>query len=118
MFPALAAIGVVIILTSPFYAWPFSWLSDSAFARFCMFWALSVCIVLAFINQRYRPAAISIISVVVSLIIGALFTWIYISFTAEADAIPETVLSCLSGSILGALAGTWLIYVLEVYQGK
>ena len=117
LFPALAVLVCIIIFTSPFYEWPVAWLSDVAFGRFCMFWVLSACIVLSFANRHYRPAAVSVLSFVVSLVVGIAFTAIYVSGTATAEAIPEVTLSYLSGAILGALAGTWLMYVLEVYWG-
>ena len=118
MFPILGVLMVVLILTSPLFGWPFAFLSENAFARFCMFWCLAVCSVLSFANKYMRPATVAIIATGLSLVVAAAFYLIYQGFHGIPTDLSTFLLSCLAGGILGALAGTWLIYVLEVYTTR
>lgn len=118
LFPVLAILDGILILTSPLYPWPLSWLSDNSFARFCMFWALALCIVLAFANHRLRPAGIAVFSILASIAVGVVFIAIHLAVTDAPEQVADIALSAIAGAILGALAGTWLLYVLEVYIGR
>lgn len=116
VFPILTLCAIAVILTSPFYGEPFRFLCTNAFARFCMFWCLAVFSVLSYANRYVRPSTVAIISTAVAVVIGAAFYFVQLKALGAPDA-SAFFLSCISGAILGALAGTWLIYVLEVYVG-
>lgn len=115
IFPILAACVTLLILTSPLYAPPLAFLCENAFARFCMFWCLAVFTVLSFANRLIRPSTVAIAATVVAVAVGALFAVVCANAGIDAFSISDGLLACLSGAILGALAGTWLIYVFEVY---
>ncbi len=117
IFPVLGALCMALILTSPLYDAPLSFLCENAFARFCMFWCLAVCAVLSFANRLIRPSKVAIIATAVGVVVVGAFYAVYVNVLGRPD-VSTFVLSCLSGAILGALAGTWLIYVLEVYTDR
>lgn len=117
IFPVLAVAVVALVLTSPFYGGPLSFLSSNAFARFCMFWCLGASTVLSFANRNPRPSVVAAMAVAIALVVCAAFCLIYVGVFGDLD-LSTFVLSCLAGAILGSLAGTWLIYVLEVYVGR
>ena len=117
IFPCLGGLAVVLILTSPLFPAPLQFLSDNAFARFCMFWCFAVFAVLSFANKYMRPQAVALFVTVGAIIVAAGFCAIYSAIRGGIDMSPF-LFSCLSGAILGALAGTWLIYVLEVYSQR
>lgn len=117
VFPLLAALVSALILTCPAYGAPFDWIANNAFARFAMFWCLAVCVVLSFANRLFRPSSVAIAATLVSIGIGCGFYFIYVLASPQPEDFSALLLSCLSGAVLGALAGTWLIYVLEVYIG-
>ncbi len=108
---------VALILTSPLYNGPLSFLSKNAFAQFCMFWCLAVCTVLSFANRPMRPSKVALVATGVALITGVVFFAVCQAVGMQPSATTE-LLACLSGAILGALAGTWLVYVLEVYARR
>ena len=101
-FPIASVLIAILIVASPFMGGPLAFLHELAFARFCMFWCLGVCIVLTTSARPLRPAVVASISTAISDI---------------AIGIAPFFFSCLSGAILGALAGTWLIYAL-IYAGN
>ena len=115
--PTLAVLIAALILTCPLYSWPLSFLATNAFADFCMFWCFAVRIVLSFANRRTRPSTIAIVSTAAALVVGVAFYFVYVSVLGEPD-LSNLLFACLSGAILSALAGTWLIYVLEVYAKR
>lgn len=117
VFPVLGLLIIALILTSPLFGEPLRLLCENAFTRFCMFWCLAVCAVLSYANRMVRPSTVAIIATAVSVVIVAAFYYIYVSVLGVPD-FSAFFFSCLSGAILGALAGTWLIYVMEVYAGK
>lgn len=117
IFPLLGLGMVALILTSPLYRGPFSFLSSNAFAQFCMFWCLSVCTVLTFANRPIRPSKVVLVATGVALVTG-LFFFLICRCVGLEPSVSTELLTCLSGAILGALAGTWLVYVLEVYARK
>lgn len=117
LFPILSLCFVALILTCPLYHGPLSFLSRNSFAQFCMFWCLAVCTVLAFANRPDRPSKVAMVATGVALITGLLFFFVCRLVGLEPSVSTE-LLACLSGAILGALAGTWLVYVLEVYARK
>lgn len=117
IFPILSLCAIAVILTSPFYGDPFQFLCRNAFARFCMFWCLAVFSVLSYANRYVRPSTVAVISTAVAIVVGAAFYFVQLKATGAPD-LSAFFLSCLSGAILGALAGTWLIYVFEVYVGR
>lgn len=80
-----------------------------------MFWCLAVFTVLSFANRLIRPSTVAIAATVVAVAVGALFVVVCVNVGIDAFSISDGLLACLSGAILGALAGTWLIYVFEVY---
>jgi hypothetical protein len=108
----------VVILTSPLYGGVLAVLCRNAFARFCMFWILSVCMVLSYPTRVMRPSFVAVSASVVALVVGVGFYFVYTSVLGVPSDAPDLFLSCLAGAILGALAGTWLIYVLEVYSDR
>ena len=114
IFPLLGVVMVALILTSPLYPDMLQFLCQNAFARFCMFWCLAVCVVLSFANKYMRPSTVAIISTAIAAVVVAAFYFIYLNILGTPE-FSTFLLSCLAGAILGALAGTWLIYVLEVY---
>jgi hypothetical protein len=115
LFPALTVLVAAVILTSPLYKGPLGILCRNDFARFCMFWCLAVTMVLSWVNRHVRPATVATAASAAALVVGVAFYGTYsLVLGAPSDA-PDMFLSCLSGAILGALAGTWLIYALEVY---
>lgn len=113
----MGAATVALILTSPFYSQPLAFLHENAFARFCMFWCLAVFSVLSFANRPTRPSTVAILATAISAVVVIAF-YLGCAHLIDGMDISEFYLSCLSGAILGALAGTWLIYVLEVYVSK
>ena len=113
----MATLITVLILTCPLYGGPLSFLATNSFANFCMFWCFAVCIVLSFANRRTRPSTIAIVSTATAVVMGVAFYFVYVNVLGEPD-LSNLLLACLSGAILGALAGTWLIYVLEVYDKR
>ncbi len=117
IFPILGLCVAAVILTSPLYNGPLSFLSTNALAQFCMFWCLSVCTVLSFANRPIRPSTVALMATGVALVTGVLFFVVCQTVGLQPSASAE-LLSCLSGAILGALAGTWLVYVLEVYTRR
>lgn len=117
IFPVLGALMVALILASPLLSGPLAFLSSNAFARFCMFWCLALFAVLSFANRAVRPSTVATISTAIAVVVGGVF-YLVCSACAGAPDLSSFLLSCLSGAILGALAGTWLIYVLEVYVGR
>lgn len=117
LFPVLGLVVISVILTSPLYDPPLRVLCENAFARFCMFWCLAVFEVLSYANRMTRPSVVAIIATAVAVVIGTAFYYVCCSVLGAPD-LSSFFFSCLSGSVLGALAGTWLIYVLEVYAGK
>ena len=114
IFPLLGMLLVGLILTSPLYPGVLALLCQNAFARFCMFWCLAACVVLSFANKYMRPSTVAIIATGIAAVVFAPFYYIYLTILG-APEFSAFLLSCLAGAILGALAGTWLIYVLEVY---
>lgn len=118
LFPILSTCMVVLILTSLFYIEPFALLYRNAFARFCMFWLLAVFTVLAFSNRVIRPSTVAIAATAIAIVVGAAFCLIFAAVAPALFNFSDVLLSCLAGAILGALAGTWLIYVLEVYARR
>lgn len=117
VFPVLGLVVTAVILTSPLYDPPLRALCENAFARFCMFWCLAVFEVLSYANRMVRPSFVAAIAAAVAVVIGAAFYYVYCGVLGVPD-FSSFFFSCLSGAVLGALAGTWLIYVLEVYAGK
>lgn len=117
VFPTAAVLIAALILTCPLYGAPLAFLATNSFANFCMFWCLAVCIVLSFANRNTRPSTIAIVSTAAAVVVGFAFYTVYVNALGEPD-LSNLLLSCLSGAILGALAGTWLIYVLEVYAKR
>lgn len=117
IFPFLGVVMVALILTSPLYPNILQFVCQNAFARFCLFWCLAVCVVLSFANKYTRPSTVAIISTAIAAVIFAAFYCIYY-FVLGAPEFSTFLLSCLAGAILGALAGNWLIYVLEVYVDR
>ena len=105
----------VLILTCPLYASPMSFLCENAFARFCMFWCLAIFTVLSFANRLIRPSTVAIVATAVAIVVGALFAVVCGAVPGMEFDVTDGLLACLSGAILGALAGTWLIYAFEVY---
>ena len=117
IFPVAGVLLAALIITSPLYTSALMFLCTNSFARFCMFWCLAVCTVLSFVNRLVRPAKVAVIATAVAVVVGAAFFAIYVSALGNPD-VSTFFLSCLSGAVLGALAGTWLIYVLEVYTNR
>lgn len=115
VFPLLTLGVALLILTCPLYAPPLTFLCQNAFARFCMFWCLAVFTVLSFANRLIRPSTVAIVATVVAIVVGALFAVVCTQVPTMTFNISDGLLACLSGAILGALAGTWLIYAFEVY---
>lgn len=115
IFPVLGACVVAIVLASPLYPEPFAFVCRNAFARFCLFWCLAVCAVLSFANRLMRPSVVAFIATAAAVAVGAGFCVLFAAVAPEAFVISDVLFSCLAGAILGALAGTWLVYVLEVY---
>lgn len=116
-FPIASILIVVLIVVSPLLGGPLAFLHELAFARFCMFWCLGVCIVLATSARPLRPAVVASISTAISIVVAVVLYFVYERVTDLAIGIAPFFFSCLSGAILGALAGTWLIYAL-VYAGN
>lgn len=117
VFPALALLDVALILTSPLYSGLPALLCGGAFSKFCMFWCLGVFVVLSFANRRRRPAAVACLAAVVAVVVGLAFYLVSCLVLGQPD-FPRFFFACLSGAILGALAGTWFMYVMEVYVGR
>lgn len=117
IFPVAGVLLAALILTSPLHTSALVFLCTNSFARFCMFWCLAVCTVLSFSNRLVRPAKVAVIATAVAVVVGAAFFAIYVNVLGKPD-VSTFFLSCLSGAVLGALAGTWLVYVLEVYTNR
>lgn len=117
VFPVLALLDVALILTSPLYSGVPALLCGSAFSKFCMFWCFGACVVLSFANRRTRPAAVATLAALVAVAVGVAFYLVSSAVLGQPD-FGRFFFSCLSGAILGALAGTWLMYVMEVYAGR
>ena len=64
-----------------------------------------------------RPAVVASISTVISIMVSVVLYFVYERVSDIAIGVAPFFFSCLSGAILGALAGTWLIYAL-VYAGN
>ena len=116
-FPSASVLIAILIVASPFMGGPLAFLHELAFARFCMFWCLGVCIVLATSARPLRPAVVASISTVISIVVSVVLYFVYERVSDIAIGVAPFFFSCLSGAILGALAGTWLIYAL-VYAGN
>lgn len=115
VFPPLAGLTALVILTSPLYPEPLGFVSGNPFARFSLFWVMSVCVVMSTANNPLRPSIVALGAGMVALVIGFLFCFICVQARgALPDPVGDMVLSCLAGAVLGALAGTWLLYVFSV----
>ena len=116
-FPIASVLIAILIVASPFMGGPLAFLHELAFARFCMFWCLGVCIVLTTSAHPLRPAVVASISTAISIVVSVVLYFVYERVSDIAIGIAPFFFSCQSGAILGALAGTWLIYAL-VYAGS
>ena len=116
-FPIASVLIAILIVASPFMGGPLAFLRELAFARFCMFWCLGVCIVLTTSARPLRPAVVASISTAISIVVSVVLYFVYERVSDIAIGIAPFFFSCLSGAILGALAGTWLIYAL-IYAGN
>ena len=61
-FPIASVLIAILIVASPFMGGPLAFLHELAFARFCMFWCLGVCIVLTTSARPLRPAVVALIA--------------------------------------------------------
>lgn len=117
IFPIVSLVLTALILASPFMGGPLAFMHQMEFMRFCMFWCLAVCIVLATCGSPRRPSLVATVSTLISVAVTVVLYLVYGSVLGQPSGVGPFFFSCLSGSILGALAGTWFIYVLEVYVG-
>ncbi len=116
VFPIVSLALTALILVSPCIEGPLAFLHEAAFARFCLFWGLGVCIVLATSWRPLRPSVVASISTATCILVSVAFYFVYDHVVGLAVGLAAFFFSCLSGAILGALAGTWLIYAV-VYAG-
>lgn len=116
-FPIASALLGALIIASPFFTGPLAFLHEMAFARFCLFWCLGVCVVLATSAHAWRPAVVASMSTAISIVVSVVLYFMYDHVLGAVSGIAAFFFSCLSGAILGALAGTWLIYAL-IYAGR
>ena len=110
VFPIASIVLTALIVASPFFT------GLLAFARFCLFWCLGVCIVLATSARPLRPSVVASISTAISIVVAVTLYFVHDHVIGMPTGIAAFFFSCLSGAILGALAGTWIIYVL-IYAG-
>ena len=116
MFPVASILLTALIIASPFFTGPLAFLHEMAFARFCLFWCLGVCIVLATSARPLRPSVVASISTAISIVVSVTLYFVHDQVIGMPTGIAAFFFSCLSGAILGALAGTWIIYAL-IYAG-
>ena len=116
VFPIASIVLTALIVASPFFTGLLAFLHEKAFARFCLFWCLGVCIVLATSARPLRPSVVASISTAISIVVAVTLYFVYDHVIGMPTGIAAFFFSCLSGAILGALAGTWIIYVL-IYAG-
>ena len=76
-FPIASVLIAILIVASPFMGGPLAFLHELAFARFCMFWCLGVCIVLATSARPLRPAVVASISTVISIVVSVVLYFVY-----------------------------------------
>ncbi len=117
LFPIASLALTALILTGPLFGGVLAFLHEAAFARFCLFWCLGACIVLAMSWRRLRPSVAASISVAACILVSAAYHFVCDYAAGLAVGAAAFFFSCLSGAILGALAGTWLIYVV-MYSGN
>lgn len=115
-FPIVSLALTAFILVSPCIEGPLAFLHEAAFARFCLFWCLGACVVLATSWRPLRPSVVASISTAACILVSVAFYFVYDHVVGLAVGLAAFFFSCLSGAILGALAGTWLIYAV-VYAG-
>lgn len=116
VFPAASVLIAALIVASPLIGGCLAFLHEAAFARFCMFWALGVCIVLATSYRPLRPSVVASVSMALCIAVTVVFYFVYDLVLGMPVGLAAFFFSCLSGAILGALAGTWIIYAL-IYAG-
>ena len=116
VFPIAVLALTTLILVSPLIGGALAFLHEAAFARFCLFWCLGACVVLATSWRPLRPSVVASISTAACILVSAAFYFVYDHVVGLAVGLAAFFFSCLSGAILGALAGTWLIYAV-MYSG-
>lgn len=117
LFGIVAGLTAAVIVASPFFPAPLQFLSQNPLARFCLFWLLAAAVVLTLMDRRMHPASMALYASVVTVAVCIIFCIFGPLSGAPAVSTSQLILSCFSGALLGALAGTWLIYVIEVYLG-
>lgn len=114
-FPLIAVFWVLLIIASPFLHRYLPAFIGNDFVRFVLFWMLSVLIIISVNTRAIKPWKIGVGAVLVSSLV--LLVYFYVSsLTGNINSPVNLLFACLSGAVLGALAGNWGLYVLEMYM--
>lgn len=115
IFPTLSVLLTVLIALTPLYEKSVEFVISTSFIRFALFWFLGVAVLFSQKNTRIKPYRVAFRATLLSL--GALALYCVVSYKVNgALQLNDVLFDSLSGALLGALAGTWAKYILEVYS--
>lgn len=115
LFPIFSVLLTILILTTPLYEERISGVISNNFIRFVLFWLLGLFILFSFTTTKIRPWRIAFRSTLLCSIVIALYC-VIASHVHTVFSFTDVLFDSMAGALLGALAGTWGKYVLEVYN--
>ena len=113
--PLAALIWGVLLTSSPFIPGALGEFLTNRFIIFILFWVQSVLLLLAFNTDHRRPWKTALLAITFCAAVWAVYqiVWVFSDFDRRWT---DIAFAALTGSVLGSLAGTWGVYLLEVYQ--
>ncbi len=117
IFPIITGLWIILILVSPNFQDLTSPFIANNFARFLLFWILGLFTMLSFDAQRIRSWKISLYTIMIAAPVLIIY-YLSVEHFSVITSPGNLIFACFAGTLLGALAGTWGNYVLQVYRDE